>query len=274
MTLSRPRLICACLSLASLGLLSTAASAADAAAEAAAPPPDWTVTANVGVFNQYFFRGVGYTRGLPAVQGGFDVAHSSGFYAGVWGSNVHEASIPNANVEIDVYGGFAKTFGDFTADIGVLQFIFPGSKHFAGPSGADAFSAGSAGKSINTTELYAAGTWKFAQLKYSRAVTDYFGINKSSGSNYLEGNINYEFMPSWTLNLHVGRQTVEEAKTLGFTDYKAGITKAFEGGWQVGAAYITVSGNEASLTDYGPLVNRTAKSQIDKNYLLFVKRTF
>jgi len=248
------------------------------AAEAAAPAeaPAWTITTNIGVFNQYFFRGVGYTRGLPAVQGGADVAHSSGFYAGVWGSNVYEGAIPNANVEIDVYGGFAKTFGDFGIDVGVLQFIFPGSKHFAGPNGANAFSAGSAGKTLNTTELYAAGSWKFVQVKYSRAVTDYFGLNNTDGSNYLEGNINYEFLPSWTLNLHAGRQTVENntAKTTGFTDYKVGLTKSFEGGWQVGAAYIDVAANPASLTDYGPLLNKAAKSQIDKNYLLFVKRTF
>ncbi|MBU3693506.1 MAG: hypothetical protein FGM40_01580 [Rhodocyclaceae bacterium] len=242
------------------------------AAEEAAAPPDWTITTNIGVFNQYFFRGVGYTRGLPAVQGGADVAHSSGFYAGIWGSNVYEGAISNANVEIDVYGGFAKSFGDFGIDVGVLQFIFPGSSHFAT---ADGFSPGSRGKSLNTTELYAAGSWKFFQLKYSRAVTDYFGLNNTEGSNYLEGNINYEFLPSWTLNLHVGRQTVEDpAKTAGFTDYKAGVTKTFESGWQVGAAYIDVSANPASFIDYGADLNKNPKSLIEKNYLLFVKRVF
>jgi uncharacterized protein (TIGR02001 family) len=245
--------------------------ATDAAA-AEAPASDWTVSTNVGLFNQYFFRGVGYTRGLPSLQGGLDVAHSSGFYAGVFSSNVYEGAIPNANVEIDVYGGFAKTFGDFAADIGVLQFIFPGSKHFAS---ANAFSPGSERQTLNTTELYAAGTWKFVQLKYSRAVTDYFGLRGTSGSNYLETNVNYEFLPSWTLNLHVGRQTVEDpAKTAGFTDYRAGITKSFDGGWQVGAAYIDVVANPASFIDYGADLNKTPKSLIDKNYLVFVKRTF
>lgn len=268
---SHSRILAVSLAFAGLGGSSGLAHAADAAPEAA-PAPDWTVTTNIGLFNQYFFRGVGYTRGLPAVQGGVDVAHSSGFYAGVWGSNVYEGAISNSNVEIDVYGGIAKTFGDFTADVGVLQFIFPGSKHFASANG---FAPGSEGQSLNTTELYAAGTWRFIQLKYSRAVTDYFGLNGTSGSNYLETNVNYEFLPSWTLNLHVGRQTVEDpAKTAGFTDYKAGITKSFDGGWQVGAAYIDVSANPASFIDYGADLNKVPKSLIDKNYLLFVKRTF
>ena len=34
------------------------------------------------------FRGISQTAGKPAVQGGFDVGHSSGFYLGTWASNV------------------------------------------------------------------------------------------------------------------------------------------------------------------------------------------
>ena len=55
---------------------------------AAPPAPDYTLTANVGLFSQYIFRGIAQTAGKPAVQGGFDWAHSSGFYLGTWGSNI------------------------------------------------------------------------------------------------------------------------------------------------------------------------------------------
>src|ERR1700688_526838 len=48
----------------------------------APPPPDNTVTSNVGLFSEYIFRGIAQTAGKPAVQGGFDWSHSSGFYAG------------------------------------------------------------------------------------------------------------------------------------------------------------------------------------------------
>ena len=58
------------------------------AAAPAAPEPDFTFTGNVGLFSQYVFRGISQTNEKPAVQGGFDVSHKSGFYVGTWNSNV------------------------------------------------------------------------------------------------------------------------------------------------------------------------------------------
>src|SRR6266567_3961649 len=60
-----------------------APAAAPAATPAPAPePPDWTFTSNIGLFSQYVFRGVSQTNEKPAVQGGFDLGHKSGFYVG------------------------------------------------------------------------------------------------------------------------------------------------------------------------------------------------
>ena len=46
------------------------------------------VTANVALVSNYLYRGISQTGGKPALQGGFDYAHASGFYAGVWGSSI------------------------------------------------------------------------------------------------------------------------------------------------------------------------------------------
>ena len=46
---------------------------------------DFTVSANVALTTDYRFRGVSLSGGDPALQGGFDVSHSSGFYVGTWG---------------------------------------------------------------------------------------------------------------------------------------------------------------------------------------------
>jgi len=63
-----------------------------------APASPHTVTANVGLTSDYIFRGISQTSGNPAIQGGIDYAHSSGFYAGVWGSNISWISDFNAGV--------------------------------------------------------------------------------------------------------------------------------------------------------------------------------
>lgn len=63
----------------------TPAPAAPAAAPAAAASP---LSFNVGVTSDYLFRGVSQTHGRPAIQGGIDYLHGSGFYVGAWASSI------------------------------------------------------------------------------------------------------------------------------------------------------------------------------------------
>ncbi|MFB6259216.1 MAG: TorF family putative porin, partial [Thiohalorhabdaceae bacterium] len=46
------------------------------------------LTGNVGVTNNYIWRGFTQTNDMPAVSGGLDYSHSSGIYVGTWISNV------------------------------------------------------------------------------------------------------------------------------------------------------------------------------------------
>ncbi|MDD3529832.1 MAG: TorF family putative porin, partial [Gallionellaceae bacterium] len=45
-----------------------------------------SITGNLAFVSDYAFRGISQTDEDPAIQGGFDYAHASGFYLGVWGS--------------------------------------------------------------------------------------------------------------------------------------------------------------------------------------------
>src|SRR5215210_6725440 len=121
------------------GLLATLAPATGLAGEgdaAPAPTPEHNFTGNVGLFSQYIFRGLTQTNRHPAVQGGFDYAHSSGFYAGTWASNISwlrenasftgpgGVTVPNGtygeggSLEWDFYGGYKGTIKDFSYDVG------------------------------------------------------------------------------------------------------------------------------------------------------------
>jgi uncharacterized protein (TIGR02001 family) len=55
----------------------------------AAPASPHTLTGNVGFVSDYRFRGISQTFKEPALQGGFDYSHASGFYLGTWASNVY-----------------------------------------------------------------------------------------------------------------------------------------------------------------------------------------
>ena len=121
------------------------APAADAAAPAAAAPaepaPPYTLTFNLGVVTNYISRGVNYSAG-PAVQGGIDWAHSSGFYLGTFFSSTNPQTLgaagtvtnvdPSGNplgrgnhVETDWYGGYTHTFGQVTLGVGGIYVWYP-----------------------------------------------------------------------------------------------------------------------------------------------------
>ena len=112
-------------------LLSTSAAAQTGLEEAEETgiPSDWSLSGNVALYSDYRFRGISFSDEEAALQGGLDVAHASGFYAGVWGSNLAGfGSFGGANLEVDLYAGYG---GDFAAigvyDVGVLYYMYPGT---------------------------------------------------------------------------------------------------------------------------------------------------
>lgn len=70
----------------------------------APPPPPYTLTANVSLVSDYTFRGLTQMWHQPAIQGGFDFVHSSGFYAGTWASNVSGNQFAGGNRLHPVFG--------------------------------------------------------------------------------------------------------------------------------------------------------------------------
>ncbi len=217
---------------------------AQAAAAAEASPH--TLTGNVGLFSSYRFRGIDQTYGKPALQGGFDYSHSSGVYLGNWNSNVNSgAGFPEANLEMDFYGGYKHAFGDFGLDVGGLYYYYPGSK--ASPlSGTNGKNPGATSSgTVDNFELYIAGSWKFISLKYSYALTDYFSLPDSKGASYIDLSANYDLGDGWGINGHVGHLYSSDytyrftggSDKITYTDWKLGVTKAIDT-WTIGLAYI------------------------------------
>ena len=81
------------------------------------------IEANVTLASDYLFRGVTQTGNEPAIQGGFDWGHDSGFYLGIWASNVDFGG--PENIEIDYYGGWGtETEGGIAFDIGYIYYDY------------------------------------------------------------------------------------------------------------------------------------------------------
>lgn len=282
-------------------LLATAVAAAFAAPAsvwaqaAAAPASPHTVTGNVGFASDYRFRGISQTFGKPALQGGFDYSHASGLYVGTWASNVYGGSTlqplgqvyNNGSLELDVYGGYKfEPIKDVTADIGLLAYIYPGAKTTA--SAVAAFN--NATNKYDNTEIYGAVGYKWFTAKYSRSITDYFGVNNttvgagntaltggcgiqsnlgaagalipttncagvnrggSKGSSYLDLGATFDIGSGFNLGLHYGKLAVKNYGLFDYSDTKISLAKDWVGfTWT--AAYI---GTNAKSDVY-----RTAKN--------------
>lgn len=244
----RKTIIAASLAAATFAIPNLAAAQATAAAAPASPH---TLTGNLGLFSEYRFRGIAQTFGQPAIQGGFDYSHASGWYAGNWNSNVNEgAGFPAGNIEMDFYGGWKNTWGDWGLDVGAIHYAYPGSDANAATGTSAAFTNPRNGKThtgrVNNTELYIGGSWKWISLKYSRSTSDYFSLADTKGSSYLDLSANYDLGNGWGINGHVGSFKLRNWSTgavgtnANYTDWKLGVTKDLNG-WILGAAYVDTS---------------------------------
>jgi len=84
-------------------------------------------SANVGFTNDYVWRGKSQTDNGMALQGGLDWSHESGFYLGIWGSNIDFNENDSASLEADLYAGYSGSVGDFSYDIQALYYTYPGA---------------------------------------------------------------------------------------------------------------------------------------------------
>jgi uncharacterized protein (TIGR02001 family) len=213
-----------------LALAATVLSGAAAAQTASSP-----VTGNMTIASEYRFRGIDQTAGKPAIQGGVDYSHASGVYLGNWNSNVSQgAGFPGGSIEMDFYGGWKKAFGDFGLDLGAIYYYYPGSESasLSNPNSTQTNSG-----NVTNTEFYIGGSWKFLSAKWFHALSDYFSIPDTSGTDYLDFAANYDMGSGWGLVGHIGLLKVKGYSDLDYTDYKLGVTKDITG-WILGAAYV------------------------------------
>lgn len=214
------------------------------AAAPAEPASPHTITANVTFTTNYKFRGQDQintrTSSLkPALQGGFDYAHSSGFYLGNWNSSV--GFTPSNSLESDIYGGYKFGVGDFAFDVGALAYMYPG------------FSTG------NTGEIYGGVGWGPLSFKYSHTVTKgYFGVGKATsdgrGTSYINLAYAQEVMPKVTFKAAIGHTNFKSAVNSGgtpdFSDYSVGAAYDLGSGFSLAGAFVGATKKDNAAFNY------------------------
>ena len=262
--------------------LAAAAMPSIGAAQSSASASPHTFTGNLTVVSDYRFRGISQTFKGPAVQGGFDYSHASGFYLGNWNSNVSGVSFPNgASIEMDFYGGWkGEIGGGVTLDVGALYYLYPGTE-INGANGAR--------ENLNNGEVYLGLSWGPLTGKIYYSLTDYFGLNSnttnfyvvpaanggSRGTMYFNLAYSQEIMPKLTLGASVGHTRFANYGALDYTDYKVGVTYDLNG-FLLGANLVGNTGLGAAGKNFYTGVNGvgTTKKLYSTTVVFSVGKTF
>lgn len=171
------------------------------------------ITANVALTTDYVWRGVSQSDEDPAIQGGLDYSHDSGFYLGAWGSNVDfdEAVADPADLELDLYGGYATEIAGIGVDLGVIGYQYPGASadldwaEYSLALSYDAFSA-----SINySNDVFASSeAGVYYHLGYERALgSSGYSVSAGVGHYDFDGAVNGAGQPDSYTDWNLGVAT-------------------------------------------------------------------
>lgn len=238
-------------------LAGTALAATPALADETDPPSEFTFTGNVAVVTDYRFRGLSQTSGDPAIQGSLNINHKSGFYVGMWSSNISfDRTFPAldpvyGHQELDVYAGWTGSLGGgVTADVGVLMYVYPGGHvgkaNFVEPYASISTTLGPVTGKLGVAYAPSQASLDFnadgnnddnvyAYVDLSASIPD-TPISLSAHAGYTSGALSPNFATGKTLDYKGG------------WDYNIGASANITKNLSLGVQYIGVDGN--SIHDY------------------------
>lgn len=200
----------------------------------------FTVSGNAAVVSDYRFRGVSLSGGDPAIQGGVDLAHESGFYVGTWGSSIDDGGTDVfGDLELDLYGGWSGNVAEgVSLDVGLLYYMYPTNDGAFDP--------------VNYWEPYASVTGSFGPVEATLGAAYAWDQDSLGGSDnlyvYTDLGTSIPNTPV-SLNAHLGYTDGVLAPPLlagtaddtGF-DWSFGASAIVLGGLELGVSYAGVQG--------------------------------
>ncbi len=192
-------------------------------------------SANIGVMSDYVWRGWTQNAGDPSIMGGLDYEASNGLYLGTWAAQVDNAG---DDVEIDLYGGFAKELSNGLGyDVGIIAYTYPGD-------------------SLDFTELYLNGSYKFIEIGVASTIAA--DNTTSEGDLYTHLTLSKDFGP------------ISTSVTFGNTNFNAtGVDNVNH--TQIAATYsipnnagdLTVAFDDTDETGSNPIYSLTYSKSFD-----------
>lgn len=230
------------------------------ASEADAPGPI-TISGNITGVTDYRFRGLTQTDEDGALQATVNVNHESGFYVGAFASTIDGSGdtpllAGYGDVEIDLYGGFTKTFDNgLGVDVGLLYYWYADANSgvntdFFEPYAALTYTIGPV-----STKLGAAYAWG------GQDGLDFTASNDDSIYGYFDASIGIPTTPI-TLKGHIGYTDgslglANPDADQTYFDWSVG-AEAVGGPFKVGVSYVDTDVTNAAPDSFAQVLGRGA----------------
>jgi uncharacterized protein (TIGR02001 family) len=166
------------------------------------------LTSTVTLTSDYDWRGITQTAEDPALQASIDYSFGNGFSLGAWASNVDFGAGTESNVEVDIYGAYAKSYDNgFNWTLGFTNYRYVPD-----------------GDNVDFLEVFGGVGYKNFSAKYWYA--DDYG-NSGLSAYYLEANYTQPLPKEFSLGLHAATTGGDAWDALGggYEDYAIGLSK-------------------------------------------------
>ncbi|NHB59214.1 hypothetical protein G9F32_14510 [Acinetobacter sp. 194] len=181
----------------SLAVIASASTATFAAEEAT---PTHSFSGNIGVVSSYILRGntAAPENSGAAVQAGLDYSHSSGFYAGYWGSSLDTSYAwdGETSFEHDFYAGYnGKITDDLGFTIGGTYYVYypsDDSNVFETLLGLNYKDFSLTAQTLTGDVIWGNAGDTYLLASYSYALPKDFSLNTSLGAYYYSDSGDYE----------------------------------------------------------------------------------
>lgn len=184
--------------------------------EEASSPFSWSVAAT----SDYVFRGASQTDEGPALQADLTWTADSGFYAGVWGSNVDFGS-GGPDVELDTFIGYNTDLGDEFVNFDIMLNRY----NYLGGNGSD----------LAFNELISKLTFAGSFAVTATYTNDVWASGEDGW--YFNAAQSFSLPADFSLDVNVGKSLFDSSVARDYTDWGVALGKSW-GNFSASLGYV------------------------------------
>ena len=152
------------------------------------------ITGNVGATTDYIWRGDVQGSGGASLSGGIDIDFGNGFAAGTWVGTLGDSNT-DANYEQDLYVSYSTEIAGYPLEVGYISYMYPG----VADSGDD------------FVDFYVSTSVAGIGVSYYMLASHENETFDDNGETYLSLDYDYALDDDWTMSLHYGMQSGDDA---------------------------------------------------------------